>query len=116
MVNTTSHRLHLPWHAAVLEEPTEPILGELFGTDRLAQHARQLARRQRTAPPELTRRTWRGRRGSLLGRLDATELVLRRIHGNLARIAGEGLAVSPAGDWLLDNYHVVTAQIAEIRA
>src|SRR3954469_17344251 len=115
MVNTISHRLHLPWHAAVLDEPTEPILGELFGTDRLAQHARQLARRQRTAPPELSRRRWRRRKGSLLARLDATELVLSRIHGNLTRITSQGIAVSPAGDWLLDNYHVVTAQIAEIR-
>src|SRR5437763_2252776 len=105
----------LPWMSAPIEEPTEPILGELFGTDRLAQHARQVARRQRTAPPELSRRGWRRRKGSLLARLDATEQVLRRIHASLAHISSEGIAVSPAGDWLLDNYHVVSAQIAEIR-
>ena len=98
-----------------IEEPTEAILGELFGSDRLAQHARQLARRQRTAPPEMSRRGWGRQQGSLLVRLDATEAVLRRIHGELARITSDGVAVSPAGDWLLDNYHVVVAQIAEIR-
>ncbi|NUO39787.1 MAG: carbohydrate-binding protein [Gemmatimonadaceae bacterium] len=114
-MNTTSYRLRFPWQPAPVEEPTEPILGELFGTDRLAQHARQLARRQRTAPPELSHRTWRRRKGSLLARLDATEQVLQRIHANLAHITSEGIGVSPAGDWLLDNYHVVTAQIAEIR-
>jgi len=108
--------IRFPWSPAPLEEPTEPILGELFGTDRLAQHARQLARRQRTAPPELSRRRWGRGQATLLVRLDATERVLRRIHGNLARITSEGIAVSPAGDWLLDNYHVVVAQIAEIRA
>ena len=98
-----------------IEEPTEAILGELFGSDRLAQHARQLARRQRTAPPEISRRGWGRQQGSLLVRLDATEAVLRRIHGELARITSDGVTVSPAGDWLLDNYHVVVAQIAEIR-
>jgi cyclic beta-1,2-glucan synthetase len=101
--------------AAPQDEPTEPNLGELFGADRLARHARQLARRQRTAPPELSRRGWPRRKGSLLGRLDATERVLATIHANLTRITSAGIAVSPAGDWLLDNYHVVVGQIAEIR-
>ncbi|MEO7711606.1 MAG: glucoamylase family protein [Gemmatimonadaceae bacterium] len=102
--------------AARAAEPTEPILGELFGIDRLARHARQLARRQRTAPPEGPRRPWRRGRGSLLVRLDATEQVLRDIHENLAGVTSSGVAVSPAGDWLLDNYHVVAAQIGEVRA
>ena len=112
---TTSRSWRFPWKAAPIEEPTEPILGELFGIDRLAQHARQLARRQRTAPPELSRKRWRRGEGTLLVRLDATERVLRRIHGDLARITSAGITVSPAGDWLLDNYYVVVAQIAEIR-
>ena len=111
----TSRSWRFPWKSSPIEEPTEPILGELFGTDRLAQHARQLARRQRTAPPELSRRGWRRRQGSLLARLDATERVLQNIHHSLAGIMSSGVAVSPAGDWLLDNYHVVVAQIAEIR-
>ncbi|HEY2026728.1 MAG TPA: hypothetical protein VGG78_06940, partial [Gemmatimonadaceae bacterium] len=111
---TTFRSKLFPWAKRELEEPTEPILGELYGTDRLAQHARQLARRQRTAPPELSRRDW-GRKASLLGRLDATDLVLRHIRDELTHVTNEGIAVSPAGDWLLDNYHVIVAQIAEIR-
>ena len=102
--------------AARTAEPTEPILGELYGTDRLARHARQLARRQRTAPPEVSRHPWRQAQGSLLVRLDATARVLRDIHENLASVTSSGVAVSPAGDWLLDNYHVVAAQIGEVRA
>src|SRR6476469_8283194 len=107
--------IRFPWSPAPLEEPTEPILGELFGAGRLAQHARQLARRQRTAPPQIARRGWR-RTGSLLVRLEATAAVLATINDNLARTVNAGIAVSPAGEWLLDNYHVVVGQIAEIRA
>ena len=106
----------LPWKSRRTDEPAEPILGELFGTDRLAQHARQLARRQRTAPTEPSGRRLFRRQGSLLARLDATERVLRDINGSLTLIAGTGVAVSPAGDWLLDNYHVVVAQVGEVRA
>ena len=62
---TTSRSWLFPWKTTQLEEPTEPILGDLFGTERLAQHARQLARRQRTAPPEHSRTWWRRKRGSL---------------------------------------------------
>ena len=112
---TTSRTWRFPWRPAPLEEPTEPILAELFGSDRLAQHARQLARRQRTAPPALARRGRRRKRGSLLVRLDATEQVLTSIHASLTHITRADIAVSPAGDWLLDNWHVIVAQIAEIR-
>ncbi|HUQ45849.1 MAG TPA: glucoamylase family protein [Gemmatimonadaceae bacterium] len=112
---TTALPSVFPWKSRRSDEPSEPILGELFGTDRLARHARQLARRQRTAPPEISRRAWRRRQGSLLARLDATERVLQEIHRSLAGITSAGVAVSPAGDWLLDNYHVVVAQIGEIR-
>ena len=63
---TTARTALFPWKTAPIDEPTEPILGELFGTDRLAQHARQLARRQRTAPPEISRRQWWGDRKSVV--------------------------------------------------
>jgi cyclic beta-1,2-glucan synthetase len=112
---TTAEFARLPWKERRTDEPAEPILGELFGADRLAQHARQVARRQRTAPPELSRRRFFRQKGSLLARLDATERVLRDINQSLGLIAGSGVAVSPAGDWLLDNYHVVVAQVGEVR-
>ncbi|MFI5256908.1 MAG: glucoamylase family protein, partial [Gemmatimonadales bacterium] len=95
---------------------TEPILRELFGTDRLARHARHLARRHRLAPEEGRRRPTRLRRGLLLARLDETEGVLRVVHAELAAITSDGGTISPAGDWLLDNYYIVRAQIAEVRA
>ena len=94
----------------------EPILRELFGSARLARHARYLARRHSLAHEEGRGGRGRFRRGLLLSRLDETEEVLRVVQGELASITGAGAAISPAGDWLLDNYYIVRAQIAEVRA
>ena len=94
----------------------EPILRELFGSARLARHARYLARRHRLAREEVRGVRGRFRRGLLLSRLDETEEVLRVVQGELASITRAGAAISPAGDWLLDNYYIVRAQIAEVRA
>ena len=54
---------------------SEPILGESFGADRLARHARQLARKhaQLVQPPP-GRASQRGR-GQLLSRLDVVQRV-----------------------------------------
>jgi cyclic beta-1,2-glucan synthetase len=32
------------------------------------------------------------------------------------RAADEGRAITPAAEWLIDNYHLVEKQIREIRA
>ncbi|HEY7877114.1 MAG TPA: hypothetical protein VIC55_02765, partial [Gemmatimonadaceae bacterium] len=96
-------------------EPTL-IRGELFGADRLSAHARQLAHGHQVASGR--RRRWleeRGR-GPLLSRLDRTEQLLSDVHGTLSRAAAAGLDVSPAGDWLLDNFFVVLEQVREIHA
>ncbi|CAN5166436.1 hypothetical protein BH09GEM1_BH09GEM1_23090 [soil metagenome] len=96
------------------DAPSDIILGELFGTERLARHGRHLARSQR-----IVQTPWplapRGK-GPLLQRLAATERVLRAVHHTLAHVAAEGLEVSPAGEWLLDNFYVVLEQVQEVRA
>ena len=95
---------------------SEPILGESFGADQLARHARQLARRhvQLVQPPP--GRTKQRGRGQILSRLDAIERDLRAVHATLADAVASGVPVSPAGDWLLDNFYVVLEQAHEIRA
>ena len=55
-------------------------------------------------------------KGPLLSRLAATERVLRTVHTTLAKVAAEGAEVSPAGEWLLDNFYVVLEQVHEVRA
>jgi len=96
------------------DAPSDVIVGELFGTDRLARHGRHLARTQRIV--DIPRRLRPRGKGPLLSRLAATERVLRGVHVALAQVAAEGVEVSPAGEWLLDNFYVVLEQIREVRA
>src|SRR5436190_460062 len=87
-----------------------PIRGELLGPDRLAERARSLARTQVVRPfEEGTRRTL------LLSRLDVSRRVCAEAHARLAVASSAGVDVGPAGDWLLDNYHVVEEHIREVR-
>jgi cyclic beta-1,2-glucan synthetase len=98
------------------DQRTAPILRELFGNEQLARHARHLAERQRVVRDDQRRLLSRLRRGVLLARLDETEEVLRAVHAELAELTRAGGSVSPAGEWLLDNFHVIRSQIAEVRA
>ena len=87
-----------------------PIRGELLGPDRLAERARSLARAQVVRPfDEGTRRT------PLLSRLDVSRRVVSEAYTRLLAASGAGTDVGPAGDWLLDNYHVVEEHIREVR-
>ena len=44
-----------------------------------------------------------------------TSSVLLAAYRAIGAAAGEGRAISPAAEWLLDNYHLVEEQIREIR-
>jgi cellobiose phosphorylase len=88
-----------------------PIRGELLGADRLGEHARALARRQRVRPPGKGRR-----KVPLLERLEETYRILLDARQTLTQAADEGIDVSPAGEWLLDNFYTVEEHIREIRA
>src|SRR6266446_8782911 len=90
---------------SVLEEP---IRAELFGIERLEQHAESLAAAQ---PVRLGRDT--GRR--LLPRVEANGRALREAYRVIARAIREERAITPAAEWLVDNFHVVDEQLREIR-
>jgi cyclic beta-1,2-glucan synthetase len=86
-----------------------PIRGELLGAEHLAERARTLATRQR---PVSARRG--PRRARLLNRLNATRGILDSAHARLATASLEGTDIGPAGEWLLDNYHVVQEHVREV--
>jgi cyclic beta-1,2-glucan glucanotransferase len=88
---------------------TGPIRGELLGTERLAERARLLAREQRVATPD------RRRRAPLLERLDDTREILADAHARLAAAAERDVAIGPAAEWFLDNYHVIAEHLREVR-
>ena len=86
----------------------ELLRAELFSIERLEQHAASLAVAQQVAasPP---------RRPALGVRLSENEAALLGAYRAIAKAVGEGRAITPAAEWLLGNYHLVEAQIREIR-
>ena len=86
-----------------------PIRAELFGIERLEQHAESLAAAQR-----VMRQSGRGRR--LLPRVEDNGRVLRESYRVIANAIREERAITPAAEWLVDNFHVVDQQLREIRA
>src|SRR2546422_8132383 len=86
----------------------EPIRAELFGIERLEQHAESLAAAQRVMSEP-----GQGRR--LLPRVLENGRVLRDAHRVIAKAIREERAITPAAEWLVDNFHVVDEQLREIR-
>ncbi len=86
----------------------EIIRAELFSSERLEQHAASLA-----AAQQVTQR--RSARRSLAVRLKDNESVLLAAYRAIGAAVGEGRPITPAAEWLLDNYHLVEEQIREIR-
>ena len=84
------------------------IRAELFSSERLEQHAASLAVAQR-----VTQR--RSARHSLNVRLKDNESALLAAYQAIGAAVGEGRPITPAAEWLLDNYYLVEEQIREIR-
>ena len=91
-----------PWN------DSEPVREELFGVERLEQHAQSLAAAQPVtrSPPRVL---------PLQERLNTNAAALLAAYRASAAELESGRAVVPAAEWLLDNYHVVEEQIREIR-
>ena len=86
-----------------------PIRAELLSVERLEEHARSLAAAQTVTPGE--------RKGAPLAkRLAGTEAVLVAAYRHIAAAVDAGAAITPAAEWLIDNFHVVEKQIREVRA
>lgn len=85
-----------------------PVREELFGSERLEQHAQSLAAAQPVTdrPPAVF---------SLHTRLNDNAAVLLAAYRASAAELESGRGVVPAAEWLLDNYHLVEEQIREIK-
>lgn len=94
--------------AAFAANAEEPIRAELFSIERLEQHAESLA----AAQPVTTRPTT-GRRFAT--RLRENGRILLEAYRAIAAAIREERAITPAAEWLVDNFHVVEEQIREIR-
>jgi cyclic beta-1,2-glucan synthetase len=84
-----------------------PIRSELFSIERLEQHGESLATAQR-----VTRRPAAGR--PLVLRLEDNGRVLLEAYRTIADAISEEQIITPAAEWLVDNFHIVDEQIREI--
>ncbi len=93
---------------AALAQAEQPIRAEVFGIERLEQHAESLAAAQRT-----TEKPSRGR--LLLPRVRENGRVLVAAYRNIVEAVQDKREIAPAEEWLLDNFFVVDEQLREIR-
>ncbi|MEO8064033.1 MAG: glucoamylase family protein [Pseudomonadota bacterium] len=81
---------------------------EIFSIERLEEHAASLAAAQPIADRPLVER-------SLSARLRDNEKALLAAYRDIAKAIDAGRSITPAAEWVLDNYHLVEEQIREIR-
>ena len=87
------------------DEP--PLRAELFSTDQMEQHGKNLAGSHQLSPeraPHL-----------LLARLAENEDVLLDVRNLLTEAVKTNRRITPAGEWLLDNFYLIEEQIRTAR-
>ncbi|WP_371861532.1 GH36-type glycosyl hydrolase domain-containing protein [Pseudoduganella armeniaca] len=88
------------------ETPAEddlPLRAELFSAQQMAHHGRALATSHQLSG--------KGGPDRLLARLTANAAVLRKTIEDLTTAVREGRQVTPASEWLLDNYYLIEEQV-----
>ena len=87
--------------------PEPPLRAQLFSAEQMELHGQALARlhtvRVRKTPDRL------------LARLDKNENVLDDARLHLTQMVAQGVRITPAGEWLLDNYYLIEEQIRTAR-
>ncbi len=89
-------------------EPEQAIRAELFSVERLEQHAESLAKAQAVAPSRRAARL-------LAPRLYENSTVIEGAYRKIVRATRAQQSITPAAEWLLDNFHVIDEQVREIK-
>ena len=89
-------------------EPEEPIRAELFSAERLEQHAESLAAAQFVSSGSDAGRP-------LIPRVLENGRVLLDYYRATAEAIQHDQAITPASEWLVDNFFIVEEQLREIR-
>ena len=95
-------------HRASAEDPADksPIRGELFTIEQLARHAKAIASKHRLGVVH--------RANPLLERLSRNEIILREFNRSTLDVPTER-HITPAAEWLLDNFYLIEEQIQMAR-
>ena len=107
-INYLFGRAFSAWSAASPWVYEGPIRAELFGIERLEQHAESLAAAQRTTSKLKSKRR-------LDARLRDHDKALRAAYYATAESVRAERTITPGATWLLDNFHVIEEQVREIR-
>jgi len=91
----------------IAPEREEPIRAELFSAERLEQHAESLAAAQTISEGEPGR--------PLLPRIVDNGKMLLEYYRQTAQTSPDEQAITPAAEWLVDNFYIVEEQLREIR-
>jgi cyclic beta-1,2-glucan synthetase len=83
-----------------------PIRFELFSNERLTKHAVSLAKAQKASI--------RKEGQKLIPRVSENSRVLQAAYNTVANAVREQRAITPAAEWLLDNFHVIEEQVTDI--
>jgi len=91
----------MPRRASHVLEPT--LRSELYGAEQMELYGADLASRHHASQHV--------KANTLLTRLADNEAILSRAYEMLTRSLKDGLRITPAGEWLLDNFYLVEEQI-----
>ncbi|WP_309681781.1 GH36-type glycosyl hydrolase domain-containing protein [Polaromonas sp.] len=91
-------------------EIQQPIRAELFGAQRFEDHGRSLAAAQPVRPADAP-----DRGPAFFPRLEENIAALRSAYDYIAITSRSGHYVTPAAEWLLDNFHLIEAQLQQIQ-
>ncbi len=84
-----------------------PLRAQLFNAEQMELHGRALARAHRVHEGTVQER--------LLARLSENERLLEAARAMLTGMVQDDMRITPAGEWLLDNYYLVEEQIHTAR-
>ncbi|HEY7788744.1 MAG TPA: hypothetical protein VIF33_09455, partial [Casimicrobiaceae bacterium] len=92
----------------LVEDDQEPLWTEVFSPERLEQHARSLAAEQVVSD--------RSPRWGAFARRNADNArVLRAAYEAIHEAVKAKRLITPAADWLVNNFHVIEDQLRDIR-
>src|SRR5437868_5215792 len=80
-----------------------PLRSELFSAEQMERHGRALARAHTVGEGKAPDR--------LLARLSSNDRMLGQAHDLLIEAVAANRRITPAGEWLLDNFHLIEEQV-----
>lgn len=90
-------------HSEAAVKIEAPFRSELFNSDQMIQHSPALARSHKLSNKKITDR--------LLPRLADNAQILLQVRQSLTKAIKQDYQMSPAGEWLLDNFYLIEEQI-----